>query len=158
MRSTLALALLCLSAAALSEPPGNRFQSTILYPNPNGSQFAYHAEWADVPSQAEIRRALPKTVDGEGRTDWMCHVDLRGRLHDCEMDTSWPRDPRYENAGKKLLHRFLLAETAAKDAQRNNARVSFQIGFFGEGLKRADMSSCPPPFCVPVLPPPPPPH
>jgi hypothetical protein len=78
MRSAIGAAFLslALSTAAHSEPPGNRFQETILFPNPRGGHAAYGATWKEVPSPDQIRQALPKDVDVVGDTDWMCHVSL----------------------------------------------------------------------------------
>ena len=73
------------------------------------------------------------------------------------METAWPFDVRYEEAGRTLLARFQISEQSAEDARKNNARVVFPLYFFGAGLSPADMTSCPPPFCIPVPPPPPPP-
>jgi len=130
---------------------------TILFPAPNASQFGYAATWAKTPTDAEIRDMLPASVTIEGRTHWACHVHTSGQLYDCVMELAWPDDRRYETAGRKLLNRFVLSQVSSQAAQTNNAKVVFDIYFYGDGLSKPPVDQCPAPFCSAVPPPPPPP-
>ena len=125
----------------------------ILFPNPTGGPFGYGVAWAQAPSDEAVRAALPASVTVEGRTEWSCDVRADGKLEDCQLQASWPRDARYEQAGRKLIDQFVLSEASVKAAQTNGAHVMFSLRFRGAGLTQPDMKGCPEPFCTPAQPP-----
>lgn len=151
--------VLCLIAAAASatERDSSFDANTYLFPPVGSGERSRAATWREVPSWRDVRRALPSSVTIQGRTRWRCHVRRTGRLNDCTMRDAWPRDDRYERAGRKLLRRFILSSADAAEAQRMNAVVSFEMDFVGRGLKQPDAGTCPMPFCHAVSLPPPPP-
>jgi hypothetical protein len=156
MRSAIGAAFLSLALSTAAHSNRQQpLQETILFPNPRGGH-AYSATWKEVPSPDQIRQALPKDVDVVGDTDWMCHVSLGGG----SMTARW-KPLGHAITDMKLraeeFSNYLCCPKLPREMRDQQRSRKFQIGFSKPGLKPADMSSCPPPFCTPSVPPPPPP-
>ena len=88
---------------------GRAQESTSLFPPFGTGHQAKNATWASAPTLEQVRHALPRSVTFQGRTRWRCPVDIKEKLSSCTMPDAWPRDERYEKAGRKLspqIHSF----------------------------------------------------